>query len=315
MLARLVAPIFTKVGHMEANPKIFYPDFISPQRTIGRRTFDFSRQVAVMAIINRTPDSFHDRGRTFELSKAITAVENAIVNEADWIDIGGVPFAPGPEVTEAEEIDRVVPVVEATRERTDAVISIETYRPEVARAALAAGADVINNVTGLHDLALADVVAETKAHLIITHSLAAPRTAFPRPTYDDVAGEVAAFLRERADSAISRGVSPECIILDPGHDLNKNTYHSLELTRHLPEITGIGYPTLVAVSNKDFIGETLNRPQDARLAGTIATLAVCILQGARIVRVHDVSEIVPSVRMVESILGWRPPATARHNLV
>lgn len=299
---------------MEADPKIFYPDFISPQRTIGRRTFDFSRQVAVMAIINRTPDSFHDRGRTFELSKAITAVENAIVHEADWIDIGGVPFSPGPEVTEAEEIDRVIPVVEATRERTDAVISVETYRPEVARAALAAGADVLNNVTGLHDLALADVVAEASAHLIITHSLAAPRRPFPRPTYDDVAGEVAAFLRERAEVAIKRGVPPERIILDPGHDLNKNTYHSLELTRRLPEITRIGYPTLVAVSNKDFIGETLDRPQDERLAGTIATLSVCILQGARIVRVHDVSEIVPSVRMVESILGWRPPATARHNL-
>jgi dihydropteroate synthase len=315
MLARLVVPIFIKVGHMEANPKIFYPDFISPQRTIGRRTFDFSRQVAVMAIINRTPDSFHDRGRTFELSKAVAAVENAIVHEADWIDVGGVPFAPGPEVTVGEEIDRVVPVVEAARERTDAVISVETYNPEVARAALAAGADVINNVTGLHDLTLADVVAEDKGHLIITHSLAAPRKPFPRPTYEDVAGEVAAFLRERAEAAISRGIPPERIILDPGHDLNKNTFHSLELTRRLPEITGIGYPTLVAVSNKDFIGETLDRPQDERLEGTIATLSVCILQGARIVRVHDVAEIVPSVRMVESILGWRPPATARHNLV
>ena len=267
-----------------------------------------------MAIINRTPDSFHDRGRTFELSKAVTAVEKAIADEADWIDIGGVPFAPGPEVTEQEEIDRVVPVLTAARERTDAVLSVETYRPGVARAVLAAGADVINNVTGLHDLALADVVAETRGHLIITHSLAAPRTPFPRPTYEDVAGEVAAFLRERAEAAIGRGVPPEHIILDPGHDLNKNTYHSLELTRRLPEITGIGYPTLVAVSNKDFIGETVDRPQHERLAGTIATVSVCILQGARIVRVHDVAEVVSSVRMVEGILGWRPPATARHNL-
>ena len=299
----------------QANPKIFYPDFISPRRTIGRRSFDFSRQVAVMAIINRTPDSFHDQGRTFELSKAITAVENAIINEADWLDIGGVPFSPGPEVTEQEEIDRIVPLIEAARERTDAVISAETYRPGVARAALAAGADVINNVTGLHDPALADVVAEAEAGLIITHSLAAPRTRFPRPAYDDVAGEVATFLRERADLAISRGVPAERIILDPGHDLNKNTYQSLELTRRLPEITGIGYPTLVAVSNKDFIGETLDRPQHERIEGTIATLAVCVCQGARIVRVHDVPEMVPAMRMVESILGWRPPATARHNLV
>lgn len=268
-----------------------------------------------MAIINRTPDSFHDRGRTFELTKAVEAVEKALFNEADWLDIGGVPFAPGPEVTEHEEIDRVVPVVEAARERTDAVISVETYHPGVARAALAAGADVINNVTGLHDLALADVVAEMAAGLIITHSMAAPRTPFPRPTYEDVTSEVAAFLRERAEAAIGRGVPAENIIIDPGHDLNKNTYHSLELTRRLREITSIGYPTLVAVSNKDFIGETLDRPQYERLEGTLATVAVCVLQGARIVRVHDVRETVAAVRMVEGILGFRPPATTRHNLI
>jgi dihydropteroate synthase len=285
-----------------------------PQRTIGRRTFDFSRQVAVMAIINRTPDSFHDQGRTFELSKAVAAVEAAIADGADWLDIGGVPFAPGPEVSERDEIDRIVPVIEAARARSDAVISAETYHPSVARAALAAGADVINNVTGLHDPALADVVAEAGAWLIITHSLAEPRTPYPRPVYDDVTAEVAAFLRERADLAISRGVPAEKIILDPGHDLNKNTYHSLELTRRLPEITGLGYPTLVAVSNKDFIGETLDRPQKERLEGTIATVVVCVLHGARIVRVHDVREVVPAVRMVEGILGWRPPATVRHNL-
>ncbi len=150
-----------------------------------------------MAIINRTPDSFHDRGRTFDLSKAITAVENAILHEADWLDIGGVPFSPGPEVTEREEIDRVLPLVKAARERTDAVISVETYRPEVARVALAASADVINNITGLHDLALADTVAEAEAGLIITHSLAAPRTPFPRPAYEDVAGEVAAIFASK----------------------------------------------------------------------------------------------------------------------
>ncbi|MFI6514673.1 dihydropteroate synthase [Spirillospora sp. NPDC050679] len=299
----------------EANSKIFCPDLISPKRTIGQRSFDFSRQVAVMAIVNRTPDSFHDRGRTYALDSAVQAVENALVQEADWLDIGGVPFSPDtPPVSQQEEMDRVLPLVEATRERTDAVISVETYDPEVARAAVVAGADVINNVTGLHDLALADVVAETGAGIIITHSLAAPRTHFPRPRYDDVAGEVASFLRERVELALGRGVPADRIIIDPGHDLNKNTYHSLELTRRLSEITAIGYPTLAAVSNKDFIGETLDREQQERVEGTIATLAVCILQGARIVRVHDVREVVSAVRMVESILGWRPPAYARHNL-
>ncbi|WP_153534587.1 dihydropteroate synthase [Actinomadura macrotermitis] len=268
-----------------------------------------------MAIINRTPDSFHDRGRTFALDKAVEAVEKAIADEADWLDIGGVPFAPGPAVSEEEEIDRVLPVVRAARERTDAVISVETYNPAVARAVLAGGADVINNVTGLHDPGLADAVAEAGAGLIITHSLAAPRTPHPRPVYEDVAGEVAAFLRERAELALSRGVPAERIILDPGHDLNKNTFHSLELTRRLSEIAEIGYPLLAAVSNKDFIGESIDREQQERVEGTIATVAVCILQGARIVRVHDVREVVPAVRMVEAILGWRPPAWTRHNIV
>lgn len=294
--------------------EIVYPDLISSRRTIGRRVFDFSRQVAVMAIINRTPDSFHDRGRTFALSKAIEAAEQAVADGADWLDIGGVPFAPGPEVTEREELERVLPVIQGARELTDAVISVETFRAQVAREALAAGADVINNTTGLRDPALADVVAQAQAGLVITHSLAPPRTPLTRPAYDDVAGEVAAFLRERAELAISRGVSPEGIIIDPGHDLNKNTYHSLELTRRLPEITAIGYPVLAAVSNKDFIGETIDRSQHDRAEGTIAALAVCVLLGARIVRVHDVRKSVPAVRMVEGILGWRPPAAPRHNL-
>lgn len=294
---------------------IYYPEIISPQRTIGRRTFDFSQQVAVMAIINRTPDSFHDRGRTFALDKALVAVENALVNGADWLDIGGVPFAPGPPVSIEEEIDRVVPVIEGARSRTDAVISVETYRPEVARAAFASGADVLNNTSGLHDPALADAVAETGAGLIITHSLADPRTPYPRPQYDDVVSEVAEFLRQRVTMAEKQGVPANRIIIDPGHDLNKNTRHSLELTRRLPEIAQIGYPMLVAVSNKDFIGETLKREQQERVEGTIATLVVSILSGARIVRVHEVEEARQAVNMVESILGWRPPAYMRHNVV
>lgn len=287
-------------------------DLVSAERVIGGRTFDFSRRVAVMAIVNRTPDSFHDRGRTFALERATEAVRAAAEAGADWIDIGGVPFAPGPEVGVAEELDRVMPVVEAARELT--VVSVDTYRPEVAREAIAAGAGVINDTSGLRDPGMADVVAGTGAALVITHSLAAPRTRFPRPTYDDVTSEVAAFLRQKAELALGRGVRPEQIIIDPGHDLNKNTYHSLELTRRLDEIAAIGYPLLVAVSNKDFIGETLNAAQPDRLAGTLAAVVFCVLRGARIVRVHDVRAAVDAVRMTEAILGMRPPATARHNL-
>jgi dihydropteroate synthase len=295
---------------------VFVPELISAERTIGARTFDFSRQVAVMAIVNRTPDSFYDGGRTYALTDAVEAVRAAVTDGADWIDVGGAPFGPrGASVSEAEEIDRVVPVIRAVRQDSDVVISVDTDRVEVARQAIAAGADVVNDTSGLQDLRIADLVADTDAALIVTHSLASPpRTPVLRPTYEDVAAEVAAFLAERVELAASRGVRTDRIFVDPGHDLNKNTYHSLDLTRRLSEITALGYPTLAAVSNKDFIGETLDLPQDQRLEGTIAALVVCILQGARVVRVHDVGAAVAATRVTEAILGWRPPASARHNL-
>jgi dihydropteroate synthase len=281
------------------------------RRIIGGRVHDFSRRVAVMAIVNRTPDSFHDRGRTFALEKAIEAVRAAADAGADWIDIGGVPFAPGPEVTAAEELDRVLPVVEAAREL--AVVSVDTFRPEVADEVIKAGAGVVNDTSGLRDPAMADAVADTDAMLVITHSLAPPRTLYPRPAYGDVTAEVGDFLRQRVALALDRGVRPEQIIVDAGHDLNKNTYHSLELTRRLDEIAAIGYPMLAAVSNKDFIGETLDRDRADRLAGTIAATVFCVLRGARIVRVHDVRAAVDAVRMTEAMLGLREPAYARHN--
>src|SRR5690606_9381905 len=180
------------------------------------REFDFSRRVAVMAIVNRTPDSFYDQGRTFALEAAVGAVRAAVAAGADWVDIGGQPFAPGPEIPLAEELDRVLPVIEAARDSTGAVISVDTYRPEVARRAIEAGADVINDTSGLRDPALAEVVAGSDATLVVAHSLAAPRTAYPRPQYRDVAGEVAAFLRERVALALARGVPPERIVVDPG---------------------------------------------------------------------------------------------------
>jgi dihydropteroate synthase len=282
------------------------------QRVIGGRTFDFARQVAVMAIVNRTPDSFHDRGSTFALNAAIDAVSAAADAGADWIDVGGVPFAPGPEVSAAEELDRVLPVVEAARSRT--VVSVDTFRPSVAADVIKAGAGVVNDTSGLRDPEMADVVAGTDAQLVITHSLAAPRTLWPRPRYDDVTAEVTAFLRQRVELALSRGVRPEQIIVDPGHDLNKNTLHTLEVTRRLDEIAALGYPLLAAVSNKDFIGETLDAAQPDRLAGTLAAVVFCVLRGARVVRVHDVRATVDAVRMTEAMLGWREPAYLRHNM-
>ncbi|WP_448005602.1 dihydropteroate synthase [Agromyces bauzanensis] len=282
------------------------------RRRIGPREFDFARQVAVMAIVNRTPDSFYDRGRTDSLGAAVAAAHRAIEEGADWIDIGGAKFAPGPPVPVAEELDRVVPVVAALA-GSGAVISVDTYHPEVAREVIAAGAHVVNDTTGLHDPAMADVVAETGAAVIVTHSLAAPRTPYPSPRYDDVVAEVVAFLRERVALAEARGVASDRIIVDPGHDLNKHTLDSLELTRRLDEVVALGHPTLVALSNKDFVGESLGRPREQRVEGSIAAAVYSVMRGARIVRVHNVRETVDAMRMLEAIEGWREPAFLEHN--
>jgi dihydropteroate synthase len=289
------------------------PPLTSPVRTIGARTIDFSRQVAVMAIVNRTPDSFYDGGANFALEDALSASLKAVEDGADWVDIGGVPFSPGDPLPVEEEADRVVPVVAALREASDVIISVDTFHAEVARRSIEAGATVVNDTTGLSDLDLVRVVADSEASLVIVHSLATPRTQYPRPHYADVASEVAAFLRERIELAVSLGVPEERIIIDPGHDLNKNTLHTLELTRRLHEVTRIGLPTMVALSNKDFIGETLDLPKRKRLEGSLAAAVACILQGARIVRVHEVPQTVAAVRMTEAILGLREPAYLKHN--
>lgn len=284
-------------------------------RRIGARAFDFHRRVAVMAIVNRTRDSFFDRGRTFDLAPALAAVDAALDQGADWVDIGGVPFSPlAEQVSAAEEMSRVLPLVAAARGRSDAVISVDTFRAAVARAAVEAGATAINDTSGLRDLGMADVAAETGAALVITHSKAAPGQLLPRPAYADVVGEVREFLASRAAIALDRGVRPEQIVVDPGHDLNKNTFHSLELTRRLAEFTDLGFPLLVSVSNKDFISETLGLPNTDLRDGTVAAVVLCVLAGARIVRVHDVAATVRAVRLVEAVLGWRDPVEARHNL-
>ena len=292
----------------------YLPPLQYPVHRIGARTLDFRRQVALMAIINRTPDSFYDAGATYALDAAVGAALAAVRDGADWVDIGGVPFAPGPALSAAEEAARVVPVIRAVRESSDVIISADTFLPAVAEAAIDAGATVINDTTGLQNADLARVAAESGVHLVITHSLAAPRTVYPRPQYGDVVSEVAEFLRRRSGYAQELGVAPEKIIIDPGHDLNKNTLHSLELTRRLAEIASLGFPVLAAVSNKDFIGETLDAPKSERVEGSLAAGVASILNGARILRMHNVPAARSAIRMTEAILGWRAPAHLRHNM-
>lgn len=280
----------------------------------GSRTLDLSRQVALMAIVNRTPDSFYDDGATFELEAAVAAALAAAQAGADWVDIGGVPFAPGPALSAAEESERVLPVVAGVSAISDVIISVDTFLPEVAERTIAAGAHVVNDTTGLANPEIAEVVAASGAHLVITHSLAKPRKVYPHPRYVDVVSEVAAFLREKVELALSLGVPAGKIIVDPGYDLNKNTLHSLEITRRFQEIAALGYPALAAVSNKDFIGETLNQDKSERLEGSLACAVIAVLGGARILRMHNVAESASAIRMTEAVLGWREPAYLKHNM-
>jgi dihydropteroate synthase len=200
------------------------------------------------------------------------------------------------------------------RPRSDAVISVDTFRAGVARRVLAAGADVVNDPSGLRDPEMAEAAAEAGAGLVVMHTGGPPRTRPHRPAYVDVVAEVGAFLADRAAVARQRGVPAERLIADPGHDFHKNTFHSLELTRRLEELTGLGYPLLVAISNKDFVGEALDVPLDERLEGSLAAVVVGVLKGVSIVRVHQVRATVRAVRMTEAILGRRRPAVTRRGL-
>lgn len=274
-------------------------------------------QIAVMAVVNRTPDSFHDHGATFALDRAVAAAIEAVDAGADWVDVGGLAFSPRtPLISAAEEADRVVPVVEGLlAARPDAVVSVDTWRSEVARRAIEAGARVVNDVSGLRDPAMADLAAATGATLVIAHSRAMPHEELERPRYGDVVGEVRSFLAARAEEALAHGVAPDRIVLDPGHDLNKNTQDTLAITRRLPEIVDLGYPTLAAVSHKDFLAESTGLDRDALLAASLTAAVYCLAKGARVIRMHDVAPSVAAARLVEILEGTRPPrGPLRHNM-
>jgi dihydropteroate synthase len=272
------------------------------------------RLVDLVGIVNRTRDSFYDKGATYQLDRAVAAVLRAEAEGASWIDLGGVPFGPGAPVSLDEEINRVVPLIREARRQTSMVISVDTTNAPVAEAALEAGADYINDTSGLSDPAMAGVIARASKGVVLVHSVSKPRVPVGHAEYRDVVSDVLDFLQVRVDRALDAGIDAERICVDPGHDLNKNTLHSLELTRRLEEFGVFGLPIFVAVSNKDFIGETLKAPIDQRITGTAATLAVCVMKGASLVRVHNVAEALQAVRMTEAILGRWQPDGLRHNI-
>jgi dihydropteroate synthase len=282
---------------------------------LGRRKFGRHEPV-IMAIVNRTPDSFYDQGATFRDQPALDRVERAVAEGAAIIDIGGVKAGPGAEVSSEEEARRTVGFVAEVRRRyPDVVISVDTWRHEVGEAVCAAGADLLNDAWGGVDPKLAEVAARHDAGLVCTHAGGAqPRTRPHRVRYDDVVADILQVTVGLAERAAELGVRRDAIMIDPGHDFGKSTRHSLEATRRLDEMTDTGWPVLVSLSNKDFVGETLDTPLRGRLTGTLATTAVSAWLGARVYRVHEVAETRQVLEMVAAIAGHRPPAVARRGL-
>jgi dihydropteroate synthase len=282
---------------------------------LGRREFGEGEPV-IMAIVNRTPDSFYDQGATFADRPALDRVVRAVAEGAAIIDIGGVKAGPGEEVSAEEEVRRTAGFVAEVRRRfPDVVISVDTWRHEVGEAVCAAGADLINDAWGGVDPRLAEVAGRHGAGIVCTHAGGArPRTRPHRVAYEDVMADILRVTTGLAERAVSLGVPRESVLIDPGHDFGKNTRHSLEATRRLPEMTATGWPVLVSLSNKDFVGETLDRPVKERLIGTLATTAVSAWLGAQVYRVHEVAETRQVLDMVASLAGRREPAVARRGL-
>ncbi len=276
---------------------------------LGRQAFADDARL-MMAIVNRTPDSFYDQGATWAEDKALDRVGQVIAEGAEIVDIGGIKAAPGEEVDVTEEMRRTVRFVERVRAaHPEVVISVDTWRSPVARAVCEAGADVLNDAWGGADPGLVDVAAEFDVAIVCTHTGGVvPRTRPHRIEYADVVASAIADTTSYAVRALAAGVARESIVIDPAHDFGKSTQDSLDLTRRLDELVATGWPVLVSLSNKDFVGEALDRPVGERLMGTLAASAIAALHGARIFRVHEVSETRQVVDMVDVIWGRRPPA-------
>lgn len=283
--------------------------------SLGKHTFG-SNDTVIMAIVNRTPDSFYDKGATFAENSALERAIEVYEQGAHIVDIGGVKAGPGEEVGIQEELKRTVNLVERVREALpDVIISVDTWRAEVGRAVCEAGADLLNDAWGAWEPQLAEVAAEFKTGLVCTHAGGLePRTRPHRIEYNDVMADVLERVLGQAERAKQLGVPPDSIIIDPGHDFGKNTYHSLEVSRRLGEMIDTNWPVLVSLSNKDFVGETLDAQVGERLIGTLAATSIAAWMGAQVYRVHNVPESKQVLDMVASIKGHRPPSVARRGL-
>ena len=282
---------------------------------LGRHLYDENARL-IMAIVNRTPDSFYDKGATWAADAAKDRVRQVVDEGADIVDIGGIKAAPGAEIDAAEEMHRVVDFVAWVRGAyPEVVISVDTWRAEVARAVYAEGADLINDAWGGADPELPGVAADFDVALVCTHTGGVtPRTRPFRMEYDDVVADIIESVVGQAHRAVALGVDPQRILIDPAHDFGKNTWHSLAATRRLDDLVDTGWPVLVSLSNKDFVGESLDLPVGERLTGTLAATAISAWLGAHVYRVHEVVETRQVLDMVSTIAGIRPPAITTRGL-
>ncbi len=265
-------------------------------------------ETGIMGIINVTPDSFSDGGKYANVEAAVMRAKQMVADGADIIDIGGESSRPGAEpITANEECRRVIPVVQALAEQFQIPISVDTYKAKVAREALSAGACVINDITALHgDPNMCQIIADAQAGVILMHMQGVPATMQKAPTYQNVVAEVHAWLTEVASQAVDRGIDSSRIMIDPGIGFGKTFDHNLEILRHLMQFRGIGYPMLVGVSRKKFIGRILDLPVHQREEGTAATVAWSIINGANVVRVHDVAKMKQVAQVIDTICRTKP---------
>lgn len=268
---------------------------------IGNKNFDLSNQVLIMGILNVTPDSFSDGGKFNNLDASLRQVEKMILDGADIIDLGGESTRPGhTQISDAEEIERVVPMIEAIRQRFDIPISIDTYKGSVGAAALAAGADMVNDIWGFkYDPSLAEFTAKYQVPCVLMHNR-------NNQTYQHLMGDIIRDLQESINIALKAGISRDAIILDPGIGFAKDYAQNMETMHHLEDLQTLGYPVLLGTSRKGFIGLTLDLPVTERVEGTVATTVIGIMKGASIIRVHDVLENKRAAQMTASILKGAP---------
>ncbi len=269
----------------------------------GNYTFDLSQKTLIMGVLNVTPDSFSDGGKFLKLSDAVSQAVQMTADGADIIDIGGESTKPGAEpVSAKEELRRVLPVIRKLVKKVNVPISIDTYKAEVAEAALSEGASIVNDISGFRfDRKIAKTAARHRAGAVLMHILGTPRDMQSKPAYRNIIKEISDYLKESAGIALRAGVRKESILLDPGIGFGKTIAHNLMLIKKLGEFRKPGYPVLVGPSRKSFIGKILNLPAGERLEGTLAAVSACVLNGASVVRVHDVKETARAVRIIDAI--------------